>query len=155
RRRAYERLRRRRTTPSAGRPMPRRANEDGSGTAAVGVSENRFSIVSISCPNPRDRASVTLRLVAAVEVMGWWVKLEFEVGRDLPFGKPVSVTANDPIPVIASDASVIGSLDGAVMVYEIEEAMETAPGPKSNFSPGSPVTSTGVTVILGATAPKL
>src|SRR5262249_49679257 len=126
RRRAYERFRRP-TKPNADRPTPSSANDangEGFGTGtATGVSENRFSIVSISCPVPRDRASITLRLVTAAKVMGAGFKLEFEAERDWPFGKPVSVTANDPIPVIASDASVIGSLGGAVMVYEIEEAM--------------------------------
>ena len=58
---------RRRTNPSAERPTPSSANEDGSG-AAVGVSENRF-VNEVKLPECTDSAFVTVRLVAAVKVV--------------------------------------------------------------------------------------
>jgi hypothetical protein len=99
-----------------------------------------------------------VRLVVAAKVV-FALSTEFEAERDLPF-ESVSVSLNDPggaVPVSVREASVIGSFEGAVMAYEIvslRAAVET--NNRSNFSPGSFVTSTGSTVTsLGGTTEEL
>jgi hypothetical protein len=131
--------------------MPSSANDasaDGLGTGtATGVSENWFVRKARIPGLVTETASVTVRLVVAAKVV-LALGVETEAERDLPF-ESVSVSANDPggaVPKSAREASVIGSLEGAVTVYEIEPLRVTPPtklNPK--FSPGSFVVSTGLT----------
>lgn len=75
--------------------------------------------------------SVTVRLIVGAKVM-LSVSTEFDADIDLPFDN-ISETWNEaPIvgnnsPLIASDASVMGRFDGAVMVYVIVKVLGPVP----------------------------
>jgi len=119
---------RRRARAKAERPTPSNTSDDGSGAPVTGVSENWFVTETRTEPPLLETLSITLKLVAAEEKLLLSLSLVFELvteaDRDVPFDS-ISVSPKwgevpEPsCPVIASDASVIGSLDGAVMVYEM------------------------------------
>jgi hypothetical protein len=132
--------------------MPSNARDDGSGTPATGVSENWF-VTDNRIAELTEALSVTVRLVAAEEklVLSLSMVLE-EADRESPFDS-VSVSPNtgegivgNSDPEIASDASVIGSFAGAVMVNEIVAPAELRlTSPISKVSPGLFTSVTGVT----------
>mgnify|MGYP003694448137 CR=1 FL=1 len=120
------RFRRRRKT-EAERPTPSRANDDGSGSRHR-VSEN----CSVKPERPRSTVPVIVgyRMPSSSPkvVLTVW---DDEADRGLPF-ESISETCNDnPVGTLttANDASVIGSLDGAVMV-KVNEAPSALMGVK-------------------------
>ena len=116
-----ERLRAR---AKAEKPTPSNAKDDGSGVAVAGVSENWFVMLN----RPPTYVSVTVRLGVGAKAM-LAVGEDSEAERVLPFER-VSVTWN-VTPALskttASDASVIGSLAGAVIVNRIVVGIAVAP----------------------------
>jgi hypothetical protein len=153
---------RRRARAKAERPMPSNAKDDGSGAVVSGVSENWF-VITVRIAEFTEALSVTVRLVAAEEKFGMLslsMVLE-EADRESPFGDSISMTPNagegivgNVDPLIVSDASVIGSFAGAVMVNAIVALAEpklTSDG--SKVSPGLFTSVTGETGVWSGITP--
>jgi hypothetical protein len=145
----------RRRRPRAERPTPsnaKDANGDGFGTGTTGVSEKLFCS-SAKVASVTENASVTVRLVVAAKVV-LALDTEIEAERLLPF-ESVSVLSPDApsasaVAKKAREASVIGSLEGAVIVYEMEPFTVVVLRLGMNTSPGSFVTGCGLTEMSDA-----
>lgn len=133
--------------------MASNAKDAGSGAVVIGVSE-KWCITSDNIASPvAERLSVTLRLVPAEKVVLSPIGPEAE--SDLPF-ESISVTAKlAPPPTICSDAPVMGSLDGAVIVNEMVPMLSETKSPNMKWRPGLFASVSGRTSVKpGSTAPE-
>jgi len=85
--------------------------------------------------------SVTVRLVVAAKVVLSLVE-EADAESEPPFDSVSETRGRSEVPEIASDASVIGLLDGVAMVKVIVEVAAVL-GPTENSRPGLLVAVTG------------